>query len=649
MRITSLGPYKTIDAFVAAKIDKFNSGEHSFQAMFELMFSERDNIIYEKSSGYKVTYTSYGDAYDRVAALAARLRNLLKDLPHDTAVGLYMANDIDWIITFWAILKSGYRPLLLNTRVSDDIIRRTMCCVGATAVISDGKIFPQQHTITYAELTAAEQAEASDAVFGSEVLVMSSGTTADPKICAYSAEEFYYQINDSFHIISQCKQIKKHYDGQLKLLTFLPFYHVFGLIAVYIWFAFFSRTFVHLSDFAPQTILNTIRRHKVTHIFAVPMFWNEVYRQAVKTIKARGEDTYQRFCKGLAIAERIQDVPVIGDLFIRKAFKEVRDNLFGESICFLITGGSEIRSEVLSFFNLIGYHLANGYGMTEIGITSVELSSKRSIRNEGYVGQPFSSVTYKLSEDGSLLVSGKSIARYIIERGEIIPRSEWFDTKDMAECVNGHFKIMGRKDDLIISENGENLNPCIIEPLLSDDTDYQLCLIGVEQDRMTTPVLLVYAGRHISIERYSIVRGKLVKKLQENQLSSFIRKIEFVNDPMMLPEDIKINRSRLRMQYAKGELSVYSPEQSSDTARQCNRYTDYVRELFAAAFDKPADAFGVETDFFMDEGGTSLDYFALITKIQEDHRISFPASQEKTLTTIYDLSTFIEDQLNHVD
>ncbi len=648
MKIETLGPYKTLNSFVSAKINRFNSAEHSFRAMFELMFSEKENVIYEKSSGYQIEYTKYGEACDQTSECAAHLRFLLKRLPDDSIVGLYMKNDISWIIAFWAILKSGHRPLLLNTRLGDDIINLVMRNAGASAVITDGKTFPEFETIPYADIRLSDRCEQAAEQFGSEVLVMSSGTTALPKICAYSAEEFYYQINDSFHIICECRQIKKHYDGQLKLLTFLPFYHVFGLIAVYIWFAFFSRTFVHLSDLAPQTIINTIRRHKVTHIFAVPMFWNEVYKQSVKTIKGRGEETYHRFLKGMDIAEKLQLVPVLGSAFIRLAFREVRENLFGDSICFLITGGSEIQSEVLSFFNLIGYHLANGYGMTEIGITSVELSTKRNLRNAGYVGKPFSSIEYRISPDGCLQVSGRSTARYIMEGERKKARDEWFDTGDIAECVNGHYRILGRRDDVVISESGENLNPFLIEPLLADDPNYQICLIGHTENRQIVPTLLVFAGRHVSAEKYRNVRRNIEKKLQDNRLSTRISNIVFVQEPLISPDDIKINRARLRKQYDENALSLLNPERITDRGAEDDPVYNYVRELFAAAFGKPAGEFGPDTDFFLDEGGSSLDYFALISKIQEDHDIRFPASQEKTISTIAELSAFIEDEHNHV-
>ena len=460
MKLNNVGGYPSIDAFVSAKLKRFDGMERSFASLFELMFSEKENIFYEKSEGYKVSKTTYGQAQERILARAAGMQQVLSAVPVGSVVGLHLQNGLPWIELFWALLRCGYRPLLMNLRLSNEMLEYALRISGAAMVISDEQSFSVP-TVTEKEIPYGDSEALEDVTFGTEILLMSSGTSDSLKLCAYTAEEFYHQVYNSFDIIRQSKQVKQHYEGQLKLLTFLPFYHIFGLVAVYIWFAFFSRTFVQLNDLAPQTILNTIRRHKVTHIFAVPLFWEKIWQQATQTIQSRGEATWQRYQRGLRLVRRIGDVPLLGDWFCRTAFREIRDSLFGDSICFMITGGSVINPEALEFFNAIGYPLVNGYGMTELSITSVELSNKKKIRNAGFVGKPLASVEYRIGENGHLQVRSKTAARYIIEQGVTKPNEGWFDTGDLAACVNGHYQILGRSDDLIIAANGENLNPKI--------------------------------------------------------------------------------------------------------------------------------------------------------------------------------------------
>ena len=394
MRITNIANFKTIDEFVNYKADALKSGEQTFYALFELMFSEESNIFWESNDGYRIIKTSYKDVKNSICKKAYTLQEKLSHLEEGAVVGLYMQNSLEWIEIFWSILKCGYRPLLLNTRLDRNILENVLESADAKAVLSDGESFSVL-TIHSDEIVCAEQ-ENANVMFGDEILLMTSGTSNAIKICAYNAVAIINQIFNAEQIVKTSRLIKKHYQGELKLLTFLPFYHIFGLTAMYMWFAFFSRTFVALKDMSPQCILNTIRRHKVTHIFAVPLFWNTVYEQALKKVQERGEKTYLKLQKGLKISNALSGIPCLAKFFRKKAFKEVRDKLFGESVCFMISGGGCISADVLSFFNGIGYHLSNGYGMTEIGITSVELSEDNRILNSGTTNEYYSILRNKM-------------------------------------------------------------------------------------------------------------------------------------------------------------------------------------------------------------------------------------------------------------
>ena len=642
MKIDNIGGYRSIPAFVRAKLDRFAGMERTFGSLYEMMFSERDNILYEKSVGYRIEKTTYGESRAHIEQKAARLSARLSALPADGVVGLYMDNSLDWIETFWAILRAGFRPLLMNRRLDTATLEAALSDAGAKAVISDGPVF-SVFTLSAAELTGAAAEPLSDTPFGTELFVMSSGTSAGVKVCAYTAEELYYQIEGSVGIINECKQIKKHCEGQLKLLTFLPFYHIFGLTAVYIWFAFFSRTFVQLNDLAPGTIVNTIRRHKVTHIFAVPLFWNKVYEQAMTTIRDRGEATARKFEKGMALAKKLSGVPLLGDAFSRLAFREVRDNLFGDSIRFMITGGSEAKTEVLEFFNTIGYPLANGYGMTEIGITSVELSPRRKIRIGGSVGHPMSSVEYAVSGEGELLVRGRAMARYILENGVRTENDGWFATRDLARCEKGRYYILGRRDDVVISQTGENLNPNLVEPRFGDLPGLrEVCLIKGTERETVIPTLLCSMDPAIREARFDALQAQVRERLAALGLAAQINRVVFTARPLMGPEDIKLNRRTIAAAYARGEFPVLTGEvvraaaSDGELARQ-------VRDIFARSLNKPAEQIGDDYDFFTDGGGTSLDYFGALSLFQSEMSVTLPVTDGQSLSTVSEICRYIKD------
>ena len=480
-------------------------------------------------------------------------------------------------------------------------------------------------------------------VFGEEILVMTSGTSRHVKLCAYSAEELYYQIKGSYGIIEECDLVKRHYQDRLKLLTFLPFYHAFGLVAVYIWFSFFSRTFVELKDLMPETITGTVRRHKVTHIFAVPLFWETVYEQAMKTIRLRGEETEQKFNKGMRLREKLGD-SAIGALFSKLAFKEVRDNLFGDSIRFMITGGSSISKDAMRFFNYIGYHIADGYGMSEIGITSVELSKKPSILNDCYIGKPMDGMEYRINSDGELEVKGKAIARYIIEDGEHkIINEGFFQTHDLAVCDNGHYKILGRRDDLVIGYSGENLNPNLIEPELKLPDVNEVCLIGARDGAQVVPTLVFSVNRFISAQKLSALDQAVKAKLEEMHIASEIRRILYVSDKLIVGDEYKLNRLRLRQQLEDDAFTQVKP-MNEDEGLQ-DELALRLKEFFAAALSRKVEDISDQADFFLDLGGSSLDYFGMIAAIETEFSLKIPVDQSSSLSTVAAFHSYLSQRI----
>ena len=634
-----LGQHKTIKDFVRSKLRAFEEQGLSMETLFSLMFQEKENIMYERSAGYRIESFSYGEVEKRIKARALSLSKLLSDVAPGSVIGLSMDNSLSWIECFWAILLCGFRPLLINLRLSQEPVEGAIRDCDVQAVVSDGRTYPVR-TILCDEIEPVEE-PFTPGEFGKEIIVMTSGTSRHVKLCAYSAEELFYQIKGSYSIIRECDTVKRHYQDRLKLLTFLPFYHVFGLVAVYIWFSFFSRTFVELKDMKPDTITGTVRRHHVTHLFAVPLFWETVYTQARKTIRLRGEETERKFEKAMALRDKLGD-SALGALFTRAAFKEVRENLFGDSIRFMITGGSSISRDTMRFFNNIGYHLADGYGMSEIGITSLELSKKPSILNACYIGKPMDGVEYRINDDGELEVKGKAIACYIIEDGEKkIINTDFFNTHDLAVCENGHYKILGRKDDLIVGISGENLNPNLIEPQLKLKDVNEVCLIGALDGANAVPTLVVSVNRFISEEKLTALDHSLKKQLEEMRLNSEIKRILYVSDRLIVGDEFKLNRLRLKQQLEENGFHEVKPLGKDEGLQDA--LAKRLREFFAAALDRSAEDIADGADFFLDLGGTSLDYFGMIAAMETE--FSVKVSTEQNLSTVAAFHRYLSEIL----
>ena len=645
MKLKNIAGQKNVDKYVSSKLETFSKSEKTMETLYKLMFSEKTNVFAEETDGYRIKKITYQECQNLIDKMAKKLSFLLKDIPYNSMIGIDLPNSLDWIVVFWGLLKAGYKPLLINSRVGIETINEIIKKFSIMSVISDtAKLEVKTFTLSEIE-KCVPPTDMKTSGFANEVFLMSSNTSGSLKICGYTGEEFYYQICDSANIIHTCKQIKKHYNGELKLLTFLPFYHIFGLVAVYIWFTFFSRTLVFLKDNDPKTIVNTIKKHQITHIFSVPLFWETIYKTAKNTISSRGEKTYKKFIKGLKLYNFLSRSSILSGLFSRIAFKEIRENLFGDSIEFLISGGGAISKDVLLFFNAIGYHLANGYGATEIGITSVELTSKPKTLLSGSVGHPFQSLEYKINENGELLVKGKSTAHSIYIDGESkkVSNDDWYNTHDISICKKGRFFINGRIDDLIICSHGENINPNFVEPKLKVGGIQNLCLFGVSEKENTYSVLLAEICSYLGSKEINIVLSNLKSIIQKENLSYAVQRIVFTSSPLLDDNDFKVNREKIRNRYINSELTIVEVGDDSKNEDIDSELLQKVTNIFASALNVNCIEIKKNAHFFYDLGGSSLEYFTMITGVQNEFNVPFPVIDQNSLATVEQICEYIKD------
>lgn len=638
MKLTNIGGFDNIDRFVSYKIEEYRKREKTLETLFEFMFSESDNVMAELTDGYRIKKVTYGQFKADILASAPSLQALLSDVPQGSMVGLYLANSMDWIRIFWEIVVCGYRPLLMNMSLSDSVLEDIIRDHNVGAVISDEKHFSVKN-ISAKDAVAVSNAMLESRPFGDEVLFMSSGTTEKVKLCAYTGENFFYQICDSANIIKQCPRMKRHYKGELKQLTLLPFYHVFGFIAVYLWFGFFSRTFVFLKDLTPATIQNTVKKHEVTHIFAVPMVWDKVFRAAHRQVRARGDKTYKKFNRAVKLSNSLGG---LGEPFARSALREVRDSLFGDSIQFLISGGGALDTAVFEFYNGIGYHFANGYGMTEIGITSVEKSNKQAVLNTASIGAPFGYTEYRRDESGELLVKGKTRAARIMQGDSVTVTDygEWFRTGDLVSVRDARYYHEGRMDDLVIGAGGENLNPTLLEPQLKVPNCDAVCLIsGADRE----PVLIASVQGCFSGTRLEGVFNALDGALSDSSLAGCIKTVFVTSDALMEPGEIKISRHKVRKKYLAGNFRHIERERVSEHIDSV--ISELEREmtaLFAEALERDERDVGADDHFFRDLDGSSLDYFMLLELLKNKYAVEITESAKQCLFTPRDFCEYVK-------
>ena len=613
MKPDFLGGFSTIDAFVADKVTRLAASGRTLREIYEMIVEQRDAVFCESRDGGHTNFMTYGDFDRRTRAFAAGLSSRLSNLEKGRIVGLSLPNGPDFLCVMWALARLGFRPLLLNTRLDRQTLDRLLTANQVAAVVSEEAPYAVP---TVAPFLGEGEAEEN---WADEILLMSSGTGGEVKLCAYTGANLAAQILDSGRIIRKSPDMKGFYQGHLKQLVVLPLYHIFGLFAVYLWFAFFSRTFVFLNDLTPDTVLKTVRWHGITHIFCVPLFWNKVYTAALAEARKTGQE--KKLQSALRLYDRLSGLPLPAKLFSRLAFSSVRAKMFGNSIRFTIAGGSAISRETLLFFNAIGYRLSNGYGMTEAGITSVELSRVPRTRISGSAGKPFASVFYK-TEQGELFLRGETTAqRVFTSAGELEKPDGWLKTDDLAELKKGRLYLAGRKDDLVIGPDGENLNPTLIEASLSLPKNEGFALVS-------GPTLLIQLSPFADEATCAALRDAAQKDLSRLGLLGKVG-LYLTVSPLLLPDDFKISRKRLAKRLARGELRPAGREAAQESRSEL---TDALIRLFAQALDREPEGISPQANFFFDLNGSSLDYFSLLSSLQDAYGFTLPDGQEAPAT-----------------
>lgn len=85
--INTFAGFTKIDDFVNYKLSLLEQTDKSLKSLFELMFSEKQNIFCESTDGYKINKVTYGESRTRVDKKATALSSLLCEEPKGSIIG----------------------------------------------------------------------------------------------------------------------------------------------------------------------------------------------------------------------------------------------------------------------------------------------------------------------------------------------------------------------------------------------------------------------------------------------------------------------------------------------------------------------------------------------------------------------------------
>ena len=604
---------------VKQNLDLLKSNNLTFKSIYGIINNRFKSEIFSLHiNNGQIVETTYSQMAKMCENTAKAI--MAKDKKSDI-IGIYMDNSIQWVASFWGILMAGYKPLLLNTKQDINVTNEIIKEVKPAFVISgNSKV---DGSISFEQLIGEDSDMEFEPKWSDQIILVTSGSTTKPKIIVHNGKSICSQIELTADILKRNSTLKHNIKLEVKILAFLPFYHIFGLVSTLMWFTFFGRTLVFLSDYGVNSIQHTCQRVGVTHFFAIPLVWDNVVEKLLIQVNKQGKT--KLFNRMIRFSNKLQTIlPHIGPVIVRNLiFKGVREELLGTNLNFLIAGGGFIAPRTLEVMNGLGCSLYVGYGLTECGILSVNLCRRAKRRLGTSCGPIFTNVQYRINEDGQLEIGKDNCFVGMYVDGEFKPNTaEFYNTNDIVRIDSkNELNIVGRCDDVIITENGENMSPEAIEARLDSRALHSATFTYAKLDGKKQLVLAVeYNNSENAFDRANSLT-KLFESI--NKLPMSERPAQVICLLGQVPYNLKgVNRKLLTEQLENNQLYYEKCEMPNPQQIEQYKSEEYscllvkIKKCFADVTGANPDDV-TDTVDFVHLGGDSLQYVELLERVSD--------------------------------
>ncbi|MBU7471917.1 AMP-binding protein [Lactiplantibacillus plantarum] len=489
-------------------IKEHNIGEYLIKYMTK--YKTRNFCEYFENDKYIVK--KYSDALNDINRYA---NYLAREFPGEARrISLIGETTYNWVICYLSIILSGHIAVPIDNKLSNDLLNKRLRFIEPTLCICTEKRINsiksdnvyEGRILTFNDLDEKSHERLRFKRTLRKVLItdiaeilFTSGTHSNPHGVMLTHESLLANID----FISRVRAVKSYE----RIYTFLPNNHVFFLTS-FLLTSLITGAFIFLS----QNYFNyqsDIKKFKPTTIFTVPRVLINFKR------------LIQRQVKGANILET--DIShVSSKINIEKIIKESRACLGGK-LYRLASGGAPLGGNIQAFFKNLNINLLNGYGMTECG-PIISAGLKPGKKSVGIINDncKLKIVNNQIYVSGAILMKGyfkeRDLTHYRIVDG-------WFETGDLGFIKDNELYITGRKKNLIVLSNGENVSPELLESLVLRHPLVNACMVVDENDHIVAKVWPTICSMNVNSEIESYV-GKINAKLPEFE---HIQSVKFSN------------------------------------------------------------------------------------------------------------------------
>jgi fatty-acyl-CoA synthase len=380
-------------------------------------------------------------------------------------VGCLMTNCPEFLLAVFATVRLGALFVPLNTRLAAPELAYIAEDAGVSVLVTEASF---DAVVTAAGLDAPRMmrehwptgdgrpSPESPTTWDDDAFICyTSGTTGRPKGAVLTHRGVFFTSIDQVlaHGIS-------HAD---RMYAPLPLCFTGGLVNVAMTMAHTGGTLVLEAQFEPGRALRQIEQERITLFFAVPYLFDTMRQHS---------EWEQRDLTSMRVAK---------------------------------TGGAPVPEALLEAYAERGMLLTQGFGLTEGGGLSLNLSEHDVRRKLGSAGLPVFYGDAEIADDagnsvpagtvGELCVRGPQVMRAYwnnpVATADAL-RDGWLHTGDLAvRDEEGYFTIVDRKKDMVIT-GGLNVYPAEVEAVLTRDAGVaEVAVLGVPSSKWGEEVVAV--------------------------------------------------------------------------------------------------------------------------------------------------------------
>jgi long-chain acyl-CoA synthetase len=406
-------------------------------------------------------------------------------------VAILGKNRVDWDIALWGIILAGAVPVLIDPERPPQGVKGHLTSTDARMIVMADdyqdrdcrqqlKEFVSGRALGLIEMTdshalekiSSERTEANRLLnkIGAEikagdtaVIVCTSGTTADPREVELTHTNLIANIEGALQAIK--------ITGDDTLGHIIPPHHSFGFTVTKLLPLWVGATNIYTNKY--RRISEIIRDKKITIFIGIPALFMVLAKKIEENLAKQKEKSLL-----VRLADRYFPKMVGGTIIKKQGWGNLR---------FFLSGAAPIPRWVLDVFWKRGLQLFEGYGTTE---NSPVYGFNDNHRKLGSVGKPILTLLAKIVDDknqilkpgqkGQILLGGPCIMKGYYKNPKATDAvittddkgTRWLHTGDLGYLDEaGHLFITGRKKYVIVLPGGKNVNPELVESVLSQ-ADY---------------------------------------------------------------------------------------------------------------------------------------------------------------------------------